>query len=193
MDSESTLDIGYLISTYTQSLREFFRQKIAELEAFSDYQAQQIEDLTNKVMMLGLLALLLIVAIIVVSICFKVSRKRKKKARLEEAEERLRREEQRLREERRYYEAQRRNMQQGYGPQGYDGYGGYDDLGYRDDRYGRDEYRDEWSPQKKKRSVIRDYFPEREPKEVRQRAERETTYISRPDDFDDFDDFDKKF
>lgn len=172
MDNESTFDLGFFISTYTQSLREFFQQKIAELEAFSDYQSQQIEDLANKVMFLGFLAILLIIAIIVIIIVFKVSRKRRKKAELREAEERLRREEMRLREERMYYEAQRRNMEQGGYMPGY----GYDNMGYRDDKYGRDEYIDEWNPKKSRR-------------EMRRRADSETTYVNRPFDDDDYDDY----
>ena len=174
MDNESTLDIGYLISTYTQSIREFFQQKIAELEAFSDYQAQQIEELTNKVIMLGILAIVMIVAFIVLMICLKAGKRRRRREELEEAEERLRREEQRLREERLFYESRRRDMQQGgnYYDVGYD----YDDLGYRDENYGRREYRNEWTPK-------------RESKEVRRRADRETQYIKRPEDFDDYDDY----
>lgn len=73
-----------------------------------------------------------------------------------------------------FYESRRRDMQQGgnYYDVGYD----YDDLGYRDENYGRREYRNEWTPK-------------RESKEVRRRADRETQYIKRPEDFDDYDDY----
>lgn len=99
------MGITEAIARYIQDLREYFEQKLIEMEMFQDRQAQEIEELTDKLMALGTIAVILVIVIIVLIILLSVSRKRKKRRKFEEREEELfrreeelRREEQRLRE-----------------------------------------------------------------------------------------------
>ena len=92
------MGITEAIARYIQDLREYFEQKLIEMEMFQDRQAQEIEELTDKLMALGTIAVILVIVIIVLIILLSASRKRKKRRKFEEREEELRREEQRLRE-----------------------------------------------------------------------------------------------
>ena len=95
-----------ILQQYVKNIREFFEQKLTEMQMFQDRQAAEIEALTNRIMVLGMVVILLIVVIIILAIVLKSSSKRKKRKELEEREEELKREERRLREERRRFAEQ---------------------------------------------------------------------------------------
>lgn len=99
------MGITEAIARYIQDLREYFEQKLLEMEMFRESQAQEIDELTDKLMALGTIVVILVIVIIVLLIVLRGSRKRRKKRKLAEREEELfrreeelRREEQRLRE-----------------------------------------------------------------------------------------------
>ena len=95
-----------VLQQYLKNIREFFSQKLAEMQMLQDRQASEIEALTNKIMALGIIVALLIIVIIILAIILKSSRKRRKRRELEEREEEIKREERRLREERRKFAEQ---------------------------------------------------------------------------------------
>ncbi len=170
--SGSTFDIGFYFQTMMNNLREFFYQKISEMEAYQDAQAAEIEALTNKLIAMGILVIVLIIVILIIVVTIKVSKGRKRRNELEAAEDRLRREEQRLRKERKYYEAQNRAMQQGYPQQ--------EDFPQEICNYPQGCSTHGWrQPQ---------IVPDRESKEVRERASRTTQYVGKvtgkKDDYD---------
>ena len=170
--SGSTFDIGFYFQTILNNLREFFYQKIAEMEAFQDAQAAEIEALTTKLIVLGILAIALVFIILIIVIALKVGKGRKRREEIEAAEERLRREERRLKRERQYYEAQNRAMQHGHPQQEF--------CSQENLNYPHSCSNHGWrQPQ---------IVPERESKEVRDRASRTTQYIGNvsreKDDFD---------
>ncbi len=59
--SGSTFDIGFYFQTMMNNLREFFYQKISEMEAYQNAQAAEIEALTNKLIAMSILAIVLII------------------------------------------------------------------------------------------------------------------------------------
>ena len=91
------MGITEAIARYIQDLREYFEQKLIEMEMFQDRQAQEIEELTDKLMALGTIAVILVIVIIVLIILLSVSRKRKKRRKFKEREEELFRREEELR------------------------------------------------------------------------------------------------
>lgn len=142
MENQSTFDIGFYFNNLMNNMREFFYEKLSQMEAYQNAQAQEIEELTNKIITMGILLVVAIVAIIILIICFKINKSQKQKRRIaemEEMEERLIREEERLRRERMYYESRNREGRGGrYGGPGYgDPYG----TPYTDP-YGGNSYRD---------------------------------------------------
>lgn len=163
----STFEIGFYFQTLINNLREFFYQKIAEMEAFQDAQAAEIEALTTKLIVIGILAIALVIVIIIMIIAIRVSKGRRKRREMEAVEASLRREEQRLREERKRYEAQNRAMQRSYPQQ--------EDLFEQECRLPqgcpRQGFARQSSPPQPR------IIPERESKEVRERAGRTTQYI----------------
>lgn len=106
------MDVGFLIQQYLNNIREYFAQKLSEMEAFQDRQAAEIEALTNKLLIMGVIAIVLVVVIIILLIVLKSGNKRRKRREMEEREDRLRREEQRLREDRMRFEEEMIKRQQ---------------------------------------------------------------------------------
>lgn len=91
------MGITEAIARYIQDLREYFEQKLAQMEMFQNQQANEIEELTDKLMALGTIAVILVIVIIILLIVLSGSRKRRKKRKYEEREEELLRREQELR------------------------------------------------------------------------------------------------
>lgn len=105
-----------ILQQYIKNIKEFFYQKLSEMEALQDRQAAEIDELTDKVMILGFLAILLFIVIIILVIVIGHGRKKRKRKDLERREEELRRQEERLREERYNLEQERIRANQGYDP-----------------------------------------------------------------------------
>ncbi|MDD6311765.1 MAG: hypothetical protein PUB09_07605 [Firmicutes bacterium] len=135
--------------SYLDNLTRYFEEKLSALQSVASDQANQIEALTNKIIMIGTLAIILLIVIIILAIALKINSSRKRRRDAKEvklAAERLRREEERLRQQRMMYEEQ---MQRGP----YDNRRPFDDYGYNEEKFGHGEYRDSWTPDKARKKA----------------------------------------
>ncbi len=151
------MGITEAIARYIQDLREYFEQKLLEMEMFRDSQAQEIEALTNKLMALGIIAAILVIFIIVLLIILSGSRKRKKKRKLLEREEELYRREEELRRQEQRLREHRNNE------------------GFAGDSYSGDGYS---NPERYGHPSRRKYGGRRNDKAMRESSNRETVYYN---------------